>query len=189
MPMVQPMRMTATAPMADVPPSVEEKVMADKTRRRRRRIWYTLLQLLFISLLLILTVVWQRDVRNRQTQIHRVQNIAASLQHSLDQWKFLPAAIPDLKKDETISYVGHADRYFAMKQKQGRIIIGYTPLKPLTLHPDGRVVLIYEPKPDEVGKISAEWMSESELVHQLRHQRQAMKEFEKEQQRKPFELN
>jgi hypothetical protein len=154
--------------------AVEERVEHEKTRRRRRWVLYTLLQLIFVSILIGLLVIWQRDTNVVKARLAKLTQSVETLQASVDKWEFLPVIVPGM--GDKFVYADNATRHYAVKTDQS-VIIAFTSRVDRKLRQDGRAVIMYENR-KEGPRIYAQWMPTDEFRKAYFAQEESIKQFQ-----------
>jgi hypothetical protein len=153
---------------------VEERVEHEKARRRRRWVLYSLFQLIFLTILIGLLVVWQRDAAVVKTHIDRLEQPAEVLQANVNKWEFLPVTVPGM--GEKFSYVDNATRLYAINSEQP-VIIAFTSRIDRKLRKDGRAVIMYENREDG-PHVYTRWMSAPEFRQTYLAQEKRIEQFQ-----------
>ena len=129
-----------------------ERAVVSRAQARRRWAVRTGLLLGITSVLLIILVLWRRDVVAMQDTARTAGRSCEALQAGLDSSGLLPVALPAFTPRE-YAYLSYADRFYAQHTSRPTIIAA-SPEVTLKLRPNGRSVIVYQS-----GKVHVEWMT------------------------------
>jgi hypothetical protein len=131
---------------------LDDRILANKTRARRRWVLRTGLVLGITSLLLIGLLAWRQDAVALLEHNWTAQRSCEAVQAHLDRTGLLAAALPS-GTSPGFMYASYADRFYAQRAARP-FIIAASPEAALNLRPHGRSVIVYEN-----GKVHVEWMT------------------------------
>lgn len=129
--------------------------------RRRRRFWRSVALFAFLTTVIVVLALANRDTQKYGAVLRQADRIAEALQANAAQRRALPLRLPDLgQSSASISRVYHFNLYYA-GQAKWRNPVGVCcykkPVSFFVLH-EGRPVVLYDGH-----KFHAEWRSEKEF--------------------------
>lgn len=176
--------MTQENPTSERPFSRASAVQSNAPvlQARRRWVFRSTALLTLAAVALCFFVAWRRDVTTIQGHLDIVSKVVAELQEQTKAFGRLPAELPHAGEERFRYYASDADRYFAAQSQEPVIIAATVPIE-LVLLTQGRVVIIYDR-----GRVSAQWLTESEYESMWADQQRAIEEFERKRKAQPIRL-
>lgn len=149
-----------------------DRVVAGKTRARRRWAVRTGLILGASGVLLFGLLVWRYDTSELNSSLWNAERLAESIQTHLDRTGLLPGALPaDLASG--FAYASYADRFYAERADRP-CIVATSPHVALSLRPNGCSAIVYTH-----GQVQVQWMTNAELVAAYATQQREAEEFDR----------